>query len=62
MPKSKKKATALSFQRAAIEIFVHFLPVYSFFKKNEIISINFVLITHDCEKNIPRAQRKQESP
>lgn len=59
MPKLKKKATTFPFQGATSETFVHFLQVYSFERKIETISIDFVLIVHDCYKNIRTAQRKQ---
>lgn len=39
MPKSKKKATTLPFQRAAIANSVRFLPVYSFFKKIKLSAL-----------------------
>lgn len=61
MPKSKKEANSPPFPESCHCDFCTFPHSILLFKKNKIINIDFVLTTHDCDKNIPTAQRKQES-
>lgn len=46
MPKNKKEAITLLFQTAILR-FLYVSYKYTSFLKNKIISIDFVLITHD---------------